>query len=32
MNPLKLFDLGWITLELNTVLSTAPLKGKDRSV
>lgn len=31
MNPLKLFDLGWITLELNTVLSTAPLKCKDLS-
>ena len=30
MNPLKLFDLGWITLELNTVLSTAPLKCKLR--
>ncbi len=32
MNPLKLFDLGWITLELNAVLSAAPLKCKDRSV
>ena len=31
MNLLKLFDLGWITLELNTVLSTAPLKCKDLS-